>query len=268
MIRREVILMLLMLLVSVRAGATHNRAGEITYVQLSALTFEITITTFTYTPSLADRPTLEVSWGDNSSSFASRVEKISLPNFYQKNVYKINHTYPGPGVYKVVVQDPNRNFGVKNIPNSVNVVFSIQTILTVNPSMGLNQTPILLNPPFDKAAKGYIFIHNPAAFDLDGDSLAYKLTVCTREDGKPIENYTFPPATNKFYVDSISGDLVWDTPADTGTYNVAMEIQEWRNGKKIGVVIRDMQIDVFNTNNTPPVNEPLESMCVDRKSVV
>jgi len=29
--------------------ATHNRAGEITYVQLSDLTYEITITTFTYT---------------------------------------------------------------------------------------------------------------------------------------------------------------------------------------------------------------------------
>ena len=36
--------------------ATHNRAGEITYVQLSDLTYEITITTFTYTLSFADRP--------------------------------------------------------------------------------------------------------------------------------------------------------------------------------------------------------------------
>ena len=42
--------------------------------------------------------------------------------------------------------------GVKNIPNSVNVVFSISTILTVNPAMGRNNTPVLLNPPYDKAA--------------------------------------------------------------------------------------------------------------------
>ena len=41
-----------------------------------------------------------------------------------------------------------------------------------------------------------------------------------------------PPATNSIRVDSISGDLIWDTPADTGKFNVAMEIQEWRNGKK------------------------------------
>jgi gliding motility-associated-like protein len=225
--------------------------------------YEITITTFTYTLSFADRPTLDVEWGDNSTSTAKRESEMILPNYYKRNIYRIVHTYPGPGIYKIVVQDPNRNAGVKNIPNSVNVVFSISTILTVNPSMGLNSTPVLLNPPYDKAAYGYVFIHNPAAFDPDGDSLSYKLTVCTRDDGKPIENYTLPPATHSIRVDSISGDLIWDTPADTGVFNVAMEIQEWRNGKKIGIVVRDMQIEVYSTNNKPPVNSPLRDYCVE-----
>jgi gliding motility-associated-like protein len=246
----------------VNLNATHNRAGEITYVQLSDLTYEITLTTFTYTLSFADRPSLDIEWGDNSISTAQRESMLTLPNFYRRNIYKITHTYPGPGVYRIVVQDPNRNAGVKNIPNSVNVVFSISTILTVNPAMGRNSTPVLLNPPYDKAAFHYLFIHNPAAYDPDGDSLSYKLTVCTRDDGKPIENYTLPPATHSIRVDSISGDLIWDTPADTGIYNVAMEIQEWRNGKKIGVVVRDMQIEVFSTKNKPPVNSPLSDYCV------
>jgi gliding motility-associated-like protein len=244
-------------------NATHNRAGEITYVQLSDLTYEITITTFTYTLSYADRPTLDVEWGDNTISTASRISMLTLPNYYRRNVYKIIHTYPGPGDYRIVVQDPNRNAGIKNIPNSVNVIFSISTTLKVNPAMGRNSTPVLLNPPYDKAAYGYVFIHNPAAFDPDGDSLSYKLTVCTRDDGKPIENYTLPPATHSIRVDSISGDLIWDTPADTGKFNVAMEIQEWRNGVKIGIVVRDMQIEVYNTNNKPPVNSPLRDYCVE-----
>ena len=249
-------------------SATHNRAGEITYVQLSDLTFEVTITTFTYTLSFADRNSLDVEWGDNTTSTAQRESILTLPNFYRRNIYKAVHTYPGPGIYKIVVQDPNRNAGVKNIPNSVNVVFSMSTILTVNPSMGYNSTPVLLNPPYDKAAFGYVFIHNPAAYDPDGDSLSYKLTICTREDGKPIENYTFPPATNSLTVDSISGDLIWDTPADTGVFNVAMEIQEWRNGRKIGVVVRDMQIEVYNTNNKPPVNSPLRDYCVEANDTI
>lgn len=249
-------------------NATHNRAGEITYVQISDLTYEITITTFTYTLSFADRKQLEVNWGDNSTSVAPRIDILLLPNFYKRNIYKIKHTFPGPGVYRIIVQDPNRNFGVKNIPNSVNVIFSISTTLIVNPAMGYNSTPVLLNPPYDKAALGYVFIHNPAAFDPDGDSLSYKLTVCTRDDGKPIENYTLPPATNYIRVDSISGDLIWDTPADTGIFNVAMEIQEWRNGVKIGIVVRDMQIEVYDTDNKPPLNGPLKDMCVEAGETV
>jgi gliding motility-associated-like protein len=266
--KKILVLVVLISFYSINLHATHNRAGEITYVQLSALTYEITITTFTYTLSYADRPQLTVEWGDNTTSIAPRIQITALPNYYRKNVYKVQHTYPGPGVYVIVMQDPNRNFGVQNIPNSVNVVFSIKTILIVNPAMGMNNTPVLLNPPYDKAAKGHLFIHNPAAYDPDGDSLSYKLTVCTREDGRPIENYTFPPATHKFYVDSISGDLVWDTPADTGKYNVAMEIQEWRNGKKIGVVVRDMQIEVYNTKNNSPVNGPLRDYCVEAGDTV
>lgn len=254
---------ILLMIFLLNGKATHNRAGEITYIQISALTYEFTITTFTYTLSYADRPQLPIEWGDNTSSIASRSEIILLPNYYRKNVYKITHTFPGPGVYDVVVQDPNRNYGVQNIPNSVNVVFSIRTKLIVNPALGFNSTPVLLNPPYDKAARGYLFIHNPAAFDPDGDSLSYKLTVCTREDGRPIENYTFPSASNRFFVDSISGDLVWDTPVDTGKFNVAMEIQEWRNGKKIGAVVRDMQIEVYNTKNHPPENAPLRDFCVE-----
>jgi gliding motility-associated-like protein len=245
-----------------RLNATHNRAGEITYRQLSDLTYEITLTTFTYTLSAADRPTLDIEWGDNTTSTASRSIKLTLPNYYQKNVYITTHTYPGPGVYKIVMQDPNRNAGVKNIPNSVNVIFSISTILTVNPALGKDNTPILLNPPYDKAAYHQLFIHNPSAYDPDGDSLSYALTVCTRDDGNSIVGYTYPPATSSFSVDSISGDLIWDTPADTGKYNVAMLIEEWRNGKKIGIVERDMQIEVYNTKNKPPVNGALKDYCV------
>ncbi|MFN2314631.1 MAG: hypothetical protein ABR531_09245, partial [Bacteroidales bacterium] len=211
--RRRVTGAFIFLFVMISAAmATHNRAGEITYRQLSDLTFEVTVTTFTYTLSRADRPSLDVEWGDNSITNVARISETFLPNDYKKNVYVAQHTYPGPGIYRIIVQDPNRNLGVVNIPNSVNVVFSISTILIVNSSLGRNSTPVLLNPPYDKAAVGLVFIHNPAAFDPDGDSLSYKLTVCTKEDGKPIQNYTLPPASRKFYVDSISGDLVWDAP--------------------------------------------------------
>lgn len=268
MARRFASVTVLLLIMMASAQATHNRAGEITYRQLSELTYEVTVTTFTYTLSKADRPSLDFEWGDNTTTNVSRISETYLPNNYKKNVYVAQHTYPGPGIYRIVMQDPNRNYGVENIPNSVNVVFSISTILIASNSVGLNSTPVLLNPPYDKAALGQVFIHNPAAYDPDGDSLSYKLTVCTKENGKPIPNYTLPPASHKFYVDSISGDLVWDAPTATGIYNVAMEIQEWRAGIKIGVVVRDMQIEVYESDNHPPVTSPLNDLCVEAGKTV
>ncbi|HDR68072.1 MAG TPA: gliding motility-associated C-terminal domain-containing protein, partial [Bacteroidaceae bacterium] len=248
--------------------ATHNRAGEITLRQLDDLTYEITITTFTYTLSMADRNRLEVQWGDNTYSFAERKSITKLPNFYQKNIYITQHTFPGPGTYEIVVQDPNRNLGVKNIPNSVNVIFSITTTITINPILGSNSTPVLLNPPIDRAALGQIFIHNPAAYDPDGDSISYKLTVCTERDGKPIEGYTLPPASDTLYVNAFTGDLVWITPVDTGIYNIAMDIEEWRQGVKIGNIVRDMQIEVYKTDNNAPVQVSPGNFCVPAGTVL
>ncbi len=250
--------------------ATHNRAGEITFVHISGLTYEFTITTYTYTPSAANRSELTIEWGDNTSSIAPMADgyPIFLPNDYRHNVYITTHTFPGPGIYEVLVQDPNRNYGVQNIPNSVNVVFSIKTTILVNTTIGANSSPELLNPPKDRAALGHIFIHNPAAYDPDGDSLAYKLTTCTGQDGKPISDYELPPRSDTFYIDEVTGDLIWNTPVDTGKYNVAMNIQEWRRGLIIGNIVRDMQIEVFITDNNPPVNPPLTSYCVEAGTLI
>ncbi|HEX2933879.1 MAG TPA: gliding motility-associated C-terminal domain-containing protein [Bacteroidales bacterium] len=243
---------------------THNRAGEITYRQLSAYTFEFTITTFTYTLSLADRNELEVQWGDNTLSIAPRIATPdTLPGFYRRNVYKATHTFPGPGIYEVVMQDPNRNFGVLNIPNSVNVIFSVKTTMIINPQLGMNNTPVLLNYPIDKAALGKKFIHNPSAFDIDGDSISYTIGTCSREKGLPIENYTLPKASKSIYIDKATGDLVWDAPVDTGIFNIALNVEEWRKGIKISNIVRDMQIEVYNTKNRPPENAPLRDICVE-----
>ena len=261
--KRSLIICLVSILLTSAATATHNRAGEITLVQIDDFTYEILIQTFTYSKSAADRDELDVQWGDGTSSIAKRFYQVTLPNYYFWNKYKTVHTFPGPGTYTIVVQDPNRNFGVINIPNSVNVIFSIKTTIAINPGIGSNNTPVLLNPPIDKAAVGQVFVHNPAAFDPDGDSISYKLTVCTEENGQPIQNYTLPLASDTLYIDAVTGDLIWDTPVDTGIYNIALEIEEWRSGVKIGSIARDMQIDVYNTDNRPPITLPLRDFCVE-----
>lgn len=242
--------------------ATHNRAGEITYTQVDQYTIELTITTYTFSLSLADRDELEVSWGDSTTSIASRTEYILLPDNYKKNTYKATHTYPGVDVYEIVVEDPNRNFGVINIPNSVNVVFALKTIVQINPNLGLNSTPTLLNPPIDKAALYKEFIHDPGAFDPDNDSLSFKLAVCLQENGNEILDYSYPAYDQYFYVNEYNGQLVWNSPQQTGIYNVAILVEEWRQGVKIGSMIRDMQINVEETENQPPRIDSIGEYCI------
>ncbi len=262
---KKILILILSFSCFLSAYSTHNRAGEITYRQISSYTFEITVITYTATGPgwTADRPQLEVFWGDNTSSILPRVEETHLPDYYKRNKYVGTHTYPGPGIYVIVVEDPNRNLGVDNIPNSVNTIFSIATTMYINPSIGYNSTPVLTQPPVDKAAVGQRFVHNPGAYDPDGDSLSYKLTTCRADNGEPIAGYTFPPASKEFYVNAVTGDLVWDAPLYVGVFNVAMLIEEWRNGIKIGEIIRDMQIEVYETDNRPPVVNADDVICVE-----
>ncbi len=255
---------------SVYTYATHNRAGEITYRQLSDLTFEVTIVTYTATGPgwTADRPSLEIFWGDNTSTLLDRSEEVFLPDYYKRNKYVGTHSYPGPGIYVIVVEDPNRNLGVSNIPNSVNTIFSISTTMLISATIGTNNTPILTQPPIDKAAVGQVFIHNPGAYDPDGDSISYKLTTCRSNNGEPITGYTFPEASESLTVNAITGDLIWNTPVTPGIYNIAMLIEEWRDKVKIGSIIRDMQIEVYQTDNVPPIILAEDVICIEADSLL
>jgi len=255
-------LLIVLFIQIIPVNATHNRAGEITYKQISDLTYEITVTTYTYKLSGVFRLELDVEWGDGTISTVNRTDSISLPDNYILSKYIATHTYPGPGIFEVLVQDPNRNFGVLNIPNSVNTVFSVKTVIFVNPDLGLNNTPLLLNLPIDKAAQFRVFTHNPGAYDPDGDSLSYKFTVCTGENGEPITGYSLPPATTSITIDPITGLMIWDAPPYVGKYNIAINIEEWRQKIKIGSITRDMQIDVYTTDNNNPVNDEIPDICV------
>ncbi len=253
------------------ASATHNRAGEITYKHISGYRYQIIVYTYCYTLTEADREKLEVDCGDGTGkvtvtrdgngTLLDDINSVSF-TYLKKNVYRGEHTFAGPGTYVLYMEDPNRNDGVTNIPNSVNVVFSIKTTLKIDASIGNNSSPELLNAPMDKAALYKTFVHNPGAYDPDGDSLSYRIATCLQQDGQEIVGYTLPPVTDSIYVNPITGDFVWERPSQAGTYNVAMWIEEWRNGIKIGQVLRDIQVDVIDTDNHTPIIDNTGNHCV------
>ena len=248
------------------AFATHQRAAEITYRHIEGLTFEFTITMYTRTSSPADdtRTTMPIYWGDETGDEIPRIVFEEIPNVSDitLNIYKGLHTFPAPGAYTVSVEDPNRNYGVINIPNSVNVPMFIETSLVINPFLGYNNSVQLLNPPIDQGCVGKKYIHNPGAYDIDGDSLSYHLVVCKGGGGFDIPGYTFPKTSDIFTIDSVTGNLLWETPVLQGEYNVAFIIEEWRHGFKIGAVRRDMQIEIVACDHEPPYIVTIDDTCV------
>jgi gliding motility-associated-like protein len=269
MIFRLILLMCISLSFMNEALATHNRAGEITYRHLGGFQYEATIITYTKLDSPADRPELGISWGDGSIDTIPRINGNGLGEILsldiKKNIYVGVHTFPAPSVYVISFEDPNRNGGVVNIPNSINIPFFVSTELIINPFLGVNNSVQLLNPPIDQACPGQIFIHNPGAYDPDGDSISYRIVSCRGENGVVIPGFVQPVSTNSFTLNPVTGDLIWDTPplSGIGEYNVAFIIEEWRNGILIGSVTRDMQIDVVPCQNQPPTIIGLPDLCVD-----
>ncbi len=248
-----------------KSYGTHQRAAEITFRHISGYTYEFTLTSYTYTPSPADRPSLEVLWGDGTSSILPRIIKQPLsgqPDI-TKNVYVGSHTYQTPGTFEVTMEDPNRNSGVINIPYSVNVPMFISTTIVVNPLIGPNSSPVLTFPPIDEGCVGVPYYHNPGASDPDGDSLAYELIPCRGEDGLNILGYTYPTASNSFSIDPVTGTLTWDSPVMQGEYNVAILIKEYRNGILLSAITRDMQINIIACNNQPPLISVIDEICVN-----
>jgi hypothetical protein len=202
--------LLLMLFGAFRAEATHLKGGEITVRRTSktSLTYEFTLTTYTENnPANSSQDSAFFCFGDGRAGFwVRRINGTNrkgepLPDGSYKNIYRTLYTYQAPATaYKVSVGIKNRNSEVKNVPNSVNTSFYVETVFSINSGLGLNATPVLLNPAIDlTAVVGQKFIHNPNAVDPEGDSLAYRLVICKYKndeerctDGQVIPGFVQP----------------------------------------------------------------------------
>ena len=253
---RKLFVLFLLLMLAFPVWATHQRAAEITYKWLGANAYEITLITYNVpNEAWSQRDSLAVQWGDGFGSYIPRVSWEDIGSNTVRNVYKSVHSYSSAGTYVISMEDPNRNNGVVNVPNSVAVPMYIESELVISPFLRANNSVQLLNAPIEQGCVGKPFYHNPSAYDPDGDSLSFKLVPCKGINGEDIPDYIFPQSSSLFEIDPATGQLKWENPVLQGEYNVAILVEEWRQGVKVGSVIRDMQI-LINAcaNNLPQIN--------------
>jgi len=269
--------------------ATHIRAGEIIAYPDSTSNdpYRYCFTLITYTDfanTNADNPKATLFFGTGEKLEVDRFSKVQVRADTYRNTYKFCYTYPGPGTYTVTYTEVNRATGVMNIGDSQNQSELLRTTITINPFIGLNTSPQLKVPPLDYAACGQPFVHNPGAYDRDGDKLVFRLVTpqrntsgdATRPVAGPVADYRVlndpsfgcsafpnpPGGPSTLTMDPNTGQLTWNSPCLEGDYNVAFVVEEYRNGVKIGELLRDMQVRVRCVNNRRPTLRVPRDTCV------
>jgi hypothetical protein len=252
-------ILFIQLIIGSPGQATHIRAGEITATRVNNNTYIFTLTVYAnrYSPVRDDNATIDFGDGTSQTVYYNNSE-VNLSATTYKRTYVCQKTFSGSGTFRVSYREVNRNGGIKNIAQSDQTPFYIETYISISPFIGVNNPLQITIPPIDQATVGKLFVHNPGAYDPDGDSLSYKLIVPRQAPVTNVNGYFTPPATNSFTLNPVTGDLIWDTPTQVGLYNVAFIIEEWRKGSdgtysRISYVVRDMQINVIYGLNNPPV---------------
>jgi gliding motility-associated-like protein len=283
------VLSLLLSILAFELQATHIRAGEIIVTRIPGPGFTYRITVIGYTDTRSPVPfgagTLrfgdgrEVRLDDAARQPGNSFIRTDLGNAVASNVVEIIHTFQGPGLYTVSYEEDFRNAGVLNMNNSVNTAFYIETQFLIDPLLPNINTPVLLVPPVDRGCVGIRFIHNPGAFDADGDSIAYVLIEPKQTRNRTVDGYVPPNhprfgGSNQagngaptFTLDPVTGDLIWDSPGQAGEYNVAFIVEKWRKINdqyiRVAYVTRDLQIlIVADCRNRPPDIEIPQDICV------
>ncbi|QKG57340.1 gliding motility-associated C-terminal domain-containing protein [Hymenobacter sp. BRD128] len=286
------------------ALASHIRAGDI-QVKVDTATgnpnrFFIKFTLYRDTGGV-DQPSVTIYFGDGTrqDGILKNANPPRINGDTDVFTYSCDHTFPGPGNYTISFVGENRNAGILNMASSASQTFYVSTLIPINPSYGLDNSPILRAPAVDKAAVGQVFLHNPAAYDADGDSMAFHLRTCQQASvssasvtnlpvPSTVTNYVYPddpsivpnavqvaysgvpagvPGAKSFISQDVhTGQITWNAPARAGIYNIAFTVDEFRRTtfgfRKIGTVIRDMQIIVTATNNLPPTLTVPPDLCV------
>lgn len=288
-----------LLFLGAEAWATHIRAGEIVAVRISqsSLRFRFTLILYSDTGSgvqVGEGGTF--NFGDGRVIEGGRQVMIDESTFFEeelignetrRTVFEFEHTFSANNVFIISYTEQNRNNNIVNINGGASdqTAFHIETVIRIDPGLLGNGTPQLTIPPIDRACVGARFIHNPGAFDPDGDSLAYKLVTPQQARGENVNGY-LPlndpgisviteegPGPTVFSIDPLTGDFVWDAPQRAGEYNAAFIVEEWRfiedpftgegRWEILGFVTRDMQILVEDCDNERPELMIPQDTCIE-----
>jgi gliding motility-associated-like protein len=267
--------------------ATHIVGGSLTYEQLGGSTYRVTLKLYrdckpgsaAFPASIAievRRSCGSVSLPDITIPFPGA--SLVPPNIdtcavnpgicLEEAIYTkiVSGLPPTPGGYDLYFQYCCRNSTLMNIVAPLSTGETWYAHIPDNGVVIANSSPKWVNPPPVFVCQGNNMSVNHSATDADGDSLVYSLytpysdqavswpgcvfttpTVTWSSTYGP--NNPLDPATPGSLTISPTG-ILNGVPPTIGQFVAGVRCEEWRNGVKIGEILRDFQ---FNVVNCPPL---------------
>lgn len=256
--------------------AQHQFGGEITYENIGQDTMKITLTLYkdcaagTY-PST---DTVFIEGLNCNFTLPLQLEYIqdvtpicasmsspcqggtALPYGVEKLRYSDTIVLPSNCIYgSIQYQSCCRSIDLTNLDQPGTQSFFIETSFD-NSTLPKNNSPVFTTDPLVITCSQQPVVFNPGATDPDGDSLSFALVDCRQSPFVKVD-YLIPQViitTGGMSFSPTTGTISF-TPDGAQQSVWCMKVEEFRNGKKIGEMYRDLRIVVLGSNsctNPPP----------------
>ena len=227
--------------------ADHYYGGYISYQHIAGYEYKVTVITYAdNSKENSDRDSIEIIWGDGTKEFIQRINNLGngetvFPGI-KKNIYQGIHEYSKFGNYQLVFIDDFRPFDIFNIEagKSGTTLLYFDAIVPIEDSLTFckNNAPHFLTEPYMFGRSGEDFTLSLTHYDIDGDSLVFKLISPKAKNAFPVPGYYLP---DNVFMNSKNGLFKWENPPQ-GNYVFAYEIEEYREGQLIGVSVADFPV--------------------------
>lgn len=260
--------------------------GELTYEYVSAGTYEFTLTLYKDCVPVDPLPlvvSIEVentcggvftpvflnSQGPTAGEDVSQICPASLPDSdcdpsgtgtvrsMRKYIYTGTSTILAPcDAYTFSYTDCCRDEALNVTGGTVNEYYIEATLNSIVAPE--NSSPVFTSDPNVYVCAGSDVHYNFGVIDGDLDSLSYSLVSAYKTDkASPLVyefGFTATEPIPTIVINTVSGELVFTTPATLGSYIVVVEVSEYNSAKEeIGSVMRDISLVAIDcgVNNIP-----------------
>ncbi|BDS09468.1 T9SS type A sorting domain-containing protein [Aureispira anguillae] len=267
-----------------KSKATHLMGGDLTYACLGSNQYELTLTIYRDCNGI-NLGTVQVIYqnddcGATSSHYMMLVHSEEItPVCANAQASACNGGGGAYGIEKFVYQKTvTLNPSCSNVnfywslccrSSAINTLGSPGSesmyIHTSIPDVSMcNSSPTFLNDPVPFVGGGQPVYYNDGAIDGDGDDLIFSLVNCKSDATNAVVyasgfSGTSPLSTvSGITIDTTTGALSF-TPNQVQVGVLCILVEEYRNGLKIGEIVRDIQFTVLTSVNDNPVLTGIDS---------